>query len=436
MDKAGLQDVLGRYGSFKKWDRRSKAYRQIDTPREIAETYLSRQGLWRVPVLRGVVAGPTIMPDGRTIAKSGYDSKTGFYFSHNLKTSVPDAPTHADAVNAISMIDGLLCGFPFLEDTDRAVALAQIVTLLVRPATETAPLIATTAPTRGSGKSELANVAAAIGTGRPCTVLSATADPIELEKRINGIMLTGDPLVSLDNINGNLRSDLLCQAITATAVNVRRLGISEPIEVPNVFTWMANGNNLTLAGDLARRAILCRLDPGCERPEERNFDFDPVARALEYRDDLVTAVLTVVKAYVTAGSPDMGLKPFGSFGTWCEMVRAPLVWAGCADPCASREEILDDDPDAAQLRALVAAWVERFGRTPRIVKEVVKAGEEEDSPLGAALEDIAGDGRGNVNTKRLGWWLRQHVGRIVNGFRIIQAGNSRVAEWKVLPAGE
>jgi len=436
VDKSGLQDVLGRYGVFKKWDRRAKGYRHIDTPKEIAETYISRCGMWNVPVLRGIVAGPTIMPDGRIIANPGYDAETGFYFSHNLTINVPEKPTLDDAKDALTALGGLLCGFNFLDSADSAVALAQIVTLLVRPATETAPLIATTAPTRGSGKSKLGDVAAAIGTGRPCTVLSATADPIELEKRIGGIMLSGDPLVSLDNVNGVLRSDLLCQAITAPAVKVRRLGASDPIEVPNVATWLANGNNLNLAGDLARRAILCRLDPGCERPEERVFDFDPVSVALEHRSKYVSAVFTLVRAFILSGSPDLGLKPFGSFETWCRIVREPLVWAGCADPCASREEILEDDPDATQLRALVAAWKERFGRTPRIVRELVKAGEEEDSPLGAVLEDIAGDGRGNINTKRLGWWLRQHAGRIVDGFRITVAATKPMATWKILPASE
>lgn len=180
-------------------------------------------------------------------------------------------------------------------------------------------------------------------------------------------MLSGDPLVSLDNINGVLRSDLLCQAITAPAVKVRRLGASDPIEVSNVATWFANGNNLNLAGDVARRSILCRLDPGMERPEERVFSFDPVAVALDSRSEYVSAVLTLVKAFILAGSPDPGLKPFGSFETWCRMVRDPLVWVGCPDPCESREEILEADPDAAQLRALVLALNDRFGRTPRIV---------------------------------------------------------------------
>ena len=108
-----------------------------------------------------------VMPDGRIIANPGYDAETGFYFSHNLTINVPEKPTLDDAKDALTALGGLLCGFNFLDSADSAVALAQIVTLLVRPATETAPLIATTAPTRGSGKSKLGDVAAAIGTGRP-----------------------------------------------------------------------------------------------------------------------------------------------------------------------------------------------------------------------------------------------------------------------------
>ena len=88
---------------------------------------------------------------------------------------------------------------------------------------------------------------------------------------------------------------------------------------------------------------MCRLDPGCERPEDRVFEFDPVARALERRAEYVAAALTVVRAYVVAGKPDVGLPPFGSFEKWSTLVRASLVWAGACDPCESREAVMSDD---------------------------------------------------------------------------------------------
>lgn len=430
--KPFLLDALGRFGIFEKFDARSKKWLPADPPKEVAETILARAGLWPMPVLRGVVACPTVRSDGSLLLEAGYDAASCYYLAHNLTVSVPDAPTLADAKNSLDFLAGLLAGFAFVEPVDCSVALSLIVTAVVRPALASVPVFAITAPVRGSGKSTLMDIAAVIATGRRSAVLSATADHEELEKRLVGCLLSGDCIVNLDNINGNLRSDLLCQATTSEAVKVRPLGASSQVEIPNTALWSANGNNLSLMGDLSRRALLCRLDPGCERPEERVFDFDPVARALERRNEYVSAVLTVICSYLAAGKPETSFAPFGSFERWSDMVRAAMVWAGAADPCESREAVMEDDPDAAQLQALVSAWWERFERTPQNVNEVIKAAKDDDA-LEEALDSIAG-GRGGVDARRLGYWLRSHAGRIVGGRKIIKYTALRCGvQWKVLP---
>ena len=152
-------------------------------------------------------------------------------------------------------------------------------------------------------------------------MLSATGNAEELEKRIVGCLLSGDPLVSLDNLNGQLASDLLCQASTAEAVKLRPLGSSVQVEIENTTLWTANGNNLIVAGDLARRSLVCRMDPGVERPEERVFAFDPVARAREFRRRYVECCLSIMRAYCAAGKPNVGAVPFGSFEGWSRLVR-------------------------------------------------------------------------------------------------------------------
>jgi hypothetical protein len=35
-------------------------------------------------------------------------------------------------------------------------------------------------------------------------------------------------------------------------------------------------NNLILVGDMVRRAIICTFDAKVERPEMREFEFDPI----------------------------------------------------------------------------------------------------------------------------------------------------------------
>jgi len=432
--KPFLLDILGRFGRFKKLDARSGEWRMADPPKEVAETILSRAGLWPAPVLRGCVSCPTLRQDGSLLLEPGYDPGSGYFLAHNLMVNVPNAPTQAEARTAFDLLAKLLCGFSFISTVDCAVALSIIITAVVRPALPAAPLFGITAPVRGSGKSTLTDVASVIATGHRSAVLSASTDYAELEKRLVGSLLAGDSIINLDNITGTLRSDLLSQAMTSAAVKIRPLGTSSQVNIPNTALWCVNGNNLSLAGDLTRRTLLCRLDPGMERPEERSFDFDPLVRALEQRGDYVTAALTLVRAYIAAGRPNMDLTPFGSFELWSDLVRSPLVWIGADDPCKSRLAVLEDDPDVAQLSDLLTTWWDCFGGTPRTVKEIVKAVKEVGIPLAEVIFDIAGEGR-EINRHRLGWWLRRHAERIVDGFKLVKLSPvSGVAKWKVLPA--
>lgn len=47
------------------------------------------------------------------------------------------------------------------------------------------------------------------------------------------------------------------------------------------------------------------------------------------------------------------------------------------------------------------------------------------------LRDIA-DERGEINRRKLGWWIRRHAGRIVDGMRIVRAtGNGSAERWRI-----
>ena len=61
----------------------------------------------------------------------------------------------------------LIKTFPFVAPCDRSVALAGMLTALDRLSMDTAPLIAFTAPTAGTGKSLLVDIIAVLATGRP-----------------------------------------------------------------------------------------------------------------------------------------------------------------------------------------------------------------------------------------------------------------------------
>jgi putative DNA primase/helicase len=138
--------------------------------------------------------------------------------------------------------------------------------------------------------------------------------------------------------------------------------------------FYANGNNLTLAGDLTRRAVLCRLDPGCERPELRAFDCDPVQMVRDDRPAYVAAALTVLRAYYVAVDK-VSCSPIGSYETWSRRVREALLWLGCEDPCDTMMSARRADPVTVQLSNVIKSCIRaaRHRLTPRHLAAAVAA---------------------------------------------------------------
>ena len=86
--------------------------------------------------------------------------------------------------------------------------------------------------------------------------MAAGGDERELEKRIDAHLLAGTPLVSIDNLNGMIGGDKLCQLIERQLIDVRTLGRTETKPVLNCFTTFLNGNNPSLSTDMARRVLV------------------------------------------------------------------------------------------------------------------------------------------------------------------------------------
>jgi putative DNA primase/helicase len=447
-------DLLAQAADWKVWNARKQRLVATDPPAMPAKIILSRAGQWRVPVVAGVVTTPTLRPDGTVLTAEGYDAITRLYHLPDpglkLPSDIPDRQSRANAEEALALLDALLSEFPFVSATDRAVALSALITPIVRGAMTVVPLHAFRASTAGTGKSFLADLVSVIATGRPCPVIAAGQSGEETEKRLVGLILGGFPLISIDNCNGELGGDLLCQVVERPLIRIRPLGRSEIIEVESRATLFATGNALRMHGDMARRTLVCDLDAKMERPETRSFAFDPVRKVMAERGRYVAAALVVVRAYLQTGKPDQ-LSPVASFAEWSNLVRSPIVWLGHADPAASMEAAREDDPDLAELREIAGLWRNAFGTalslTAREIVDQASRRKQDDFGNSAnelvmpdlldALVRVAGE-RGAVNTKRLGKWLFQHEGRIVDGHRLARA-ESRAhgggVRWMLTKAG-
>jgi hypothetical protein len=361
IDAVYLSDVLGRVAQ---WQRKVWGHWvPTDVPVKVATRILGRKGEWKFPKVSGVISTPTMRYDGTILDQEGYDPATKLLLlAPPSMPAIPEMPTRDDALASLALLQDLLVEFPLVEEVDKAVALSGFITPVVRGAFIVAPMHTSRAPVAGSGKSYLWDCSSTIATGQIMPVISKGANEEELEKRLGTEMMTGQPLISIDNVNGELKSDALCQITERPAVHIRILGKSERVRVePRGTTVFCTGNNIIIVGDLYRRVITAMLDPQLERPELREFNGNPVAKILAKRGSYIAACLTICRAYIVAGRPNKA-KRLASYEGWSDTVRSALMWLGKADPVISIEAARADDPELNELRELLEAWAEVFWR--------------------------------------------------------------------------
>ncbi|MES0042626.1 hypothetical protein [Mesorhizobium sp. M0091] len=428
LTEAALVEVLTERALFVKFNLRVKDFVPCDCPPEVARTILARKGHnWTMPRLRAVISAPTLRPDGTVINEPGYDAKTGLLLvGERLWRHVPENPSKREAVDALAVLSEPIASLPFVSESDRAAALALLITSVLRPGLKAAPMFAVSAPSAGTGKSLVVDVAAVMATGRRVAVITPTPDEAELEKRIGACALAGDQILSIDNVTHILRSDQLCQMLTQDEVQVRVLGSSKNVRIPATSLICATGNNLTVYGDLNRRTIQIRLDAKMERPEERHFKFDAIDLAMRKRPELVAAALTIVRAYWSAGLPNMA-PPMGNFEDWSGLVRSSLIWLGLADCRGDVAAQRAADPEKDEL----AEIIEALPIGPFTAREIgIRVAE---SPLLREALSFFMERNGVFSSKRFGRYLARYSGTRIGGRCIEQMprDNSNSSVWRI-----
>jgi putative DNA primase/helicase len=402
--------------------------RAVDCPKEVAETLLSRIGQWRFRMLTAVINAPTLRLDGSILSEAGHDPKTGLLLLGGSDFHpVPESPTRRQATEALTAVEELLGEFPFVSEDDRSAALAMLMTAVIRATLPTAPMFAITAPTPGTGKSYLADLAAVLATGRKAAVVGASCDEEELEKRLGSSLMAGDAVLNLDNIDRPLKSERLCQVLSQEAVKFRILGRSTNIDTATNALVIATGNALRLHDDLTRRAMMIRLNAGEERPELHRFKHDPVKDAVANRSKYIVAALTVLRAFIV-GKDRPALSPLGSFEDWSNVVRSALVWLGKTDPVQTMEAARATDPERERTSEVLAALLREGIWTVRDLAQRVTS----DFDLRDALAGFMKHGQ--FDKHGFGNWCRKHRDRPVNGMALVQAGEdakAKVILWSV-----
>jgi hypothetical protein len=430
---AGRGYLRLRLGEVAEWFRLTEeGLRPCDPPATVASILLEMGDWPNTPPLAGIVEAPTMRPDGSIIDTPGYDAATGLYFDpgDTKFPPVPEHPTKEDAERALALLLDLIKDFPFVSEAARSVALAEIMTPLIRPAVRTAPLFANDAPTPGTGKGLLCRIPAWIATGRGPSLLGQWADGGEEKRRMLAVMLEALPVVVIDNIEHPLKSDTLCTILTEGHIRERVIQSSRTATGDARLTWIATGNNLEIGGDLPRRTLICRMDPEVERPEDRHFDRDLEKYVPAHRAELAVAILTFVRAYQVA-SVRVKASAYGSFEEWSRTVREPLVWLGMADPLDTRSAIRRRDPELDGMNAILGAWSAAWADGTLTAKEAAENAEVEDAMLAYAVKE-APRVAPKIDFRAVGHLLSKFEGRVFGGLRIDRVGTkSHVAQWQV-----
>jgi hypothetical protein len=302
-----------------------------------------------------------------------------------------------------------------LDDIGRACYVAALLTLLARPAIRgPTPLIAADANVAGAGKGKLLDVIGEIALGRSMNKTDVPGDNDEMKKLLFSIALAAGETVTFDNIKVKFGGSAIEKILTDGELTERILGVSQHATVKWTAVTFATMNNGQLTSDMARRAIVARLDSPFERPELRaNFRYpDILAYCREHRTRLLRAALMVLRAYQAAGCPKVEMRAMGSYEQWSAVVRAPIIWSGLRDPAVSQDMLIETgDPERDALEQLLAAWHEAFGDRRVTSAEVLQS-------ISEAATDYADIRPTDAPKRKLGAALKRARGRIVNGLRL------------------
>ena len=291
-------------------------------------------------------------------------------------------------------------------------------------------------------------------SGVQAAVISQGYRDDELDKRIDTALIEERQLISIDNCERQLQSDVLCQVLTQPHRGVRILGLSKSITVPTNVNVNCNGNNLSMHTDLIRRSVLCTIDAKVENPSKRKFPFDPVQFVTKHRPRLVVAALTILRAYQITNRK-VKLDPLGSFEAWSARVREALVWLGLEDPCSSQERLREKDTRKGTLASVMAAWRAHpdLGNSKHTAAEVIQIVAAPSPlvnmfPVDASASDnlhqeliatVLRRGDRQLNPHNLGNWLMKVADQVIDGEkfkRVDYNRHTRVSYWQIVPGNE
>lgn len=314
-----------------------------------------------------------------------------------------------------------LTDFKFADESSKAALLGMFLSPFFRALLNgNCPLHMITAPTERSGKTKIVDEILGIILGLDIGMMTWTDDEEEIRKRILAMILSGKSVICIDNIPATFESHALASLLTARSISDRLLGQSTFVTAPNRLVIIATGNNTEASSEVAKRALVTRIDPGSESPESRtDFKYaDLLAYVVANRAGLLKWLLDLCQNGPLGTCP-----PMGGFERWIALPGRIVCGQGLQLSTGASLPVKATD----DLAPLFAQWLVHFGEA--------EVGTSDLLPVAAAIEwggnalDPAKSTRSQVTW--LGSKLATHVGRVHNGVRLERSQGRKTTLWRL-----
>jgi hypothetical protein len=431
----------------------------VAPPKALASLVLSRDAkdYGSIPRVEHVVDAPVVSAAGSLVSEPGYNRETGIWFRPAPGMGRLEPRDDWDAVRAARdwLLREVLGDFGFVEQADRANALALMLTPTVLPYLGGAPtpLFPILGSEHGVGKSYLAEAALLPACGRVPTT-PEVGNPEEWRKNITTQLMAGVTAIWIDNLHRTLDTGPLAAALTSSVWRDRALGRNELVTLPIRNVWVTTAKNLGISPELARRAVPIYLDPGETKPSDRPKAAFRHANLIEWLEQnralALRALLTLVCGWL-GGKEALTLNndgewdyerqgvgswepvnapPLGSFDRWQKVVGGILQAADVEGFLGNlgkiRVENVDDDHE--QMAVFVYQWAQ-LRLEPldvRALSRLCVYGKPLHNHLPDAIDVVDVD----EQQKRLGVLLQKYRGQNFSGLRLDHDGGSGAGKRK------
>jgi hypothetical protein len=263
-----------------------------------------------LPPIQAVLNSPAFAEDeaGKlTVLNQGYHSLNGGIYvlgKRHIDTTI-------DTSTAVKELLSILDDFSFLAESDKSRCVAGLISPALRFGRlldADFPLDLSEADQSQTGKSFRMKLICRIYGERPFTVVLPSESKKgvgSFDESLSEALLSGQPFIVLENVRGQISSQLLESAIRGEGkVAVRRAYSRTTLIDTDHVSWMATSNRAQMTQDLANRSIITRLR---KRPFNAPFKEYPqgdLLRHVEARSDYyLSCIYAVIREWHGAGKP-------------------------------------------------------------------------------------------------------------------------------------